>query len=106
MESRVALSSLPNQTYSVTIPGENRNITFIVTQSWNAQANYWVMGIYDKTVAPIVLGIPMLCGHDLLGQYAYLDIGSLYVENIGDPSIEEPDSENIGQNFELRWVLE
>lgn len=106
MVSEIALNNNPNQTYSLTVPGDHQNIAFILTQAWNAEAGYWTIGLYDQTMRPIVLGIPLLCGHDLLEQYQYLNIGSLYVVNIGDPTIETPDDTNIGQNFKLLWVLE
>ncbi|HCW79877.1 MAG TPA: hypothetical protein DG942_02085 [Ruminococcaceae bacterium] len=106
MVNEIALTNLPNQTYSLEIPGDNHNITFIITQSWNEQAGYWTISIYNQESEPLVLGIPLLCGHDLLEQYQYLKIGSLYLINIGDPTIENPDANNIGQNFKLLWELE
>lgn len=104
--NQIRLSSKPNQTWTVTISGEKRNITFIITQSFNEQAGYWVLGIYDRANNPLVLNIPLLCGHDLLEQFQYLGIGSLCVANIGDASLENPDSSNIDDNFELVWGLE
>lgn len=105
MVSDIVLNGNPNQTYSLTVPGDRQNIAFVLTQSWNAEAGYWTIGIYDQTMKAIVLGIPLLCGHDLLEQFQYLNIGSLYVVNIGDPTIEIPDDKNIGQNFKLLWEL-
>jgi hypothetical protein len=69
-------------------------------------AAYWMMGLYDaNTNQPIVLGVPLLCGHDLFEQLQYLNIGSVYVINIGDPTIEVPDDKTIGGNFILVWML-
>jgi hypothetical protein len=106
MTSTIDLTNIANQTYTLEVPGDDQNITFIITQSWNAQAHYWVIGIYGNDGNPIVIGVPLLCGHDLLEQYQYLNIGSLYVVNTGDPTIEAPDDTNIGQNFKLLWVLQ
>lgn len=106
MINEIPLANQPNQTYSVTISGEKRNINFIITQSYNAQAGYWVLGIYDKTNAPIVLNIPLLCGCDLLEQYGYLDIGHLCLVNLGDQTVEYPNDKNVGGDFELAWELE
>lgn len=36
----------------------------------------WIMDIADSTGAPLVCGIPLVTGADLLGQYAYLGIGA------------------------------
>lgn len=105
MKSFISLTNSPNQAYTVTIPGDSRNITFIITQSFNAQAGYWTLGIHDNANVPIVLGVPLLCGYNLLEQYGYLDIGELYVVNVSDQTIEAPDDNNIAENFQLEWVL-
>lgn len=54
-----------------------------MTLQWrnNAQGG-WVLDIADATGTPIVSGIALVTGTDLLGQYAYLGLGgSLYVVN-------------------------
>lgn len=106
MVTEISLSGKPNQTWTVTISGEKKNITFIITQSYNEMAGYWVLGIYDRANNPLVLNLPLLCGHDLLEQYQYLNIGELHLLNIGDSTIENPDDLNIAANFELLWVLQ
>lgn len=106
MINEIPLTNQPNQTFSATIAGEKRNLLLIITQFYNEQAGYWVLGIYDQSGTPIVLSIPLLCGHDLLEQYQYLNIGSLIVVNIGDQTIENPSDTNIENNFELVWVLQ
>jgi hypothetical protein len=104
MVSTLALTNKPNQTFKTTIPGDTRNLSFILTQSYNAQAGYWVLGIYDVSKNPIVLNIPMLCGYDLLGQYQYMNIGSIVIINTGDQAQLNPDNINIS-NFVLAWKL-
>lgn len=37
----------------------------------------WIMDISDSAGAPLACGIPLVTGTDLLGQYAYLDIGAV-----------------------------
>lgn len=106
MVTEITLSSKPNQTYSVSVSGTNRNVTFNITQSYNEIAGYWMIGIYDQANNPIVLNIPLLPGYDLLGQYGYLNIGELYLINYGDQTIEVPNDTNIENNFKLLWVLQ
>ena len=105
MVTEIALSADPNQTFTVTIPGDTRNITLIITQSFNEQAGYWVLGINDQSNNPIVSNIPLFCGHDLLEQYQYLNNGSCYLTNVGDQALEYPNASNITDNFKLLWVL-
>jgi len=103
--SEITLSGNPNQTFSAIIPGDKRNLSLNFTQSFNEQAGYWVLGIYDSANVPIVTEIPLLPGYNILGQYEYLSIGELYVVNYGDQAVEKPDETNIGTNFKLVWVL-
>lgn len=106
MVSQIKLTGSPNQTMKVTVPGDNRNLSLTLTFQYNTIAKYWIMGVYDTPSGqPIVVGIPLLCGHDLLGQYQYLRIGSAYIVNIGDPTIETPNETNIADNFILVWTL-
>lgn len=105
MVSEITISNNPNQTFSVAIPGDKRNLSLNLTQSFNGRAGYWVLGIYDNANMPIVTEIPLLPGYNILGQYGYLDIGELYVVNYGDQTIEKPDETNISTNFKLVWVL-
>ncbi len=104
MKSAINLTANPNQTFKTTIPGDIRNLSFILTQSYNAQAGYWVLGIYDVSKNPIILNVPMLCGYDLLGQFQYMNIGSIYIVNVGDHTQLNPNDMNI-TNFVLVWKL-
>ena len=58
-------------------------VVYQMTLQWrnNAQGG-WVLDIADATGAPIVLGIALVTGADLLAQYGYLGLGgALYVLN-------------------------
>lgn len=43
---------------------------------WNPESSSWVIGVADSLGAPMVSGIPMVPGTDLLSQFKYLRIGS------------------------------
>lgn len=105
MVNKINLTSIIDQTFSMTISWEDKNRSFTIHQSWNEEAEYWTIDLYDGNYRPLIMGIPLLCGHDLLEQYQYMQIGSLYIVNTGDPSIEQPSLMDIG-NFELLWVTE
>jgi len=104
MISVIYLTNNPNQTFTVTLQGESRSISLVITLSYNAFAGYWVMGILDATHTPLVIGIPMLCGYDLLRQLQHLNIGSAALFNVGAPTVEYPDSTNLDK-FVLTWRL-
>lgn len=63
-----------NQTFTTTIAGTIFKMTII----W--RADYWYLDMYSAGGALVVGSIPLVTGCDLLGQYAYLNLGfSLFV---------------------------
>lgn len=104
MTSEIALTNRPNQTFTVTIPGDTQNVTLIITLTYNGMAGYWAMGIYDASDNPLILGIPLLSGYGLLDQHQHLNIGNATLVNIGAPTVEHPDYTNL-EKFVLRWEL-
>jgi hypothetical protein len=51
------------------------NVTYGMTVVWNVVNASWMVDISDASGNPILQGIPMITGADLLGQYAYLSFG-------------------------------
>jgi hypothetical protein len=104
----IPLTSDPNQTLTTTIPVDGRNLKLKLRVRFNTAANYWVMTIYDAASNTILLDdVPLLTGGypaaDLLGQYRYLGLGSAIIVNVGDSSMDSPDSTNLGTDFLLAW---
>jgi len=48
------------------------NVTYTMTVWWNVVSASWMIDIADASGNPILTGIPMVTGADLLEQYAYL----------------------------------
>ncbi len=64
----------------------------------------WTLDIADAAGEPIVSGIPLITGADLLEQYAYLGIGgALYVATDGNAS-DVPTAANLGTFSHLYWI--
>ncbi len=64
----------------------------------------WVLDIADSLSNPIVSGIPLVTGADLLGQYAYLGLGGgLWVQTLSDQDAP-PTFDNLGGDGKLYWV--
>ncbi|HWQ41895.1 MAG TPA: hypothetical protein VN456_07650 [Desulfosporosinus sp.] len=102
--TKIPLTSAPSQSFKCTIPVDGKNITLKLNVRFNTAANYWVMSISDpKTEKYILDGIPLLTGTDILGQYAYLGLGSASILNIGNNTMDSPDSTNLGTDFILVW---
>ena len=64
----------------------------------------WVLDIADASAAPIVQGIPLVTGENLLAQYAYLGfVGGLWVQTKDDPDAV-PTFEDFGDTGKVYWV--
>lgn len=75
------------------------NTTYTLTVKWNDIMQFWFLDVGDIDNSPIVCGIPMVTGADLLGPYAYLDIGcQFFVYNGTNPDL--PPTQN-GTNSDL-----
>lgn len=106
MYSQFNLSNDPNQSFKVTVSGDSKDISFLVQISYNSMAEYWTMSLLNpNTNAPIVTGIPLQCGHDLLEQFQYLNMGSVVLANGSNISdFTRPKGTNLS-NFYLIWKL-
>ena len=62
----------------------------------------WVADVCDNSTGEeLITGMPLVPGIDLLGQYAYLNIGSAQIVAAGPSSQEQLDKESLGS----AWVL-
>ena len=90
---------------ALNVDGKTLDVQLII--SWNQIAGYWVMRIIDPATATVLLdSIPLLCADpptsNLLGQYAYLGLGSAYIFNVGGAG-DSPDDTNLGTDYQLLW---
>ena len=98
----IPLSGMP-QRFSIALLGVTYQLNF---QYRAAPEAGWVMDIADVLGNPLVCGIPLVTGADLLAQYRYLNLGGmLWVLSDGDP-VAVPSFENLGSGSHLYWWLE
>lgn len=96
----IPLSAQP-QSFTIQLLG----VVYQMTLQWrnNAQGG-WVLDIADEAGAPILSGIAVVTGTDLLGQYAYLGFGgSLYVINSAGGD-DAPTFTDLGTDTHLVFV--
>lgn len=95
----IPLSPQP-QTFLIDLLGTQYRLSF----AWCAPHGTWTMSIATAGGDPIVQGIPLVTGTDLLAQYAYLGIlGSLFCQSLED--VDAPATfENLGVNSLLFLV--
>lgn len=89
------------QQFTVSLAG----VTYTLKLKWNTQNGTWVMDIMDSNQNPIISGVPLITGADLLEQFAYLGIGgSLIVQSTNDPNLV-PDFQTLGATGNLFFVV-
>lgn len=73
----IPTSPTPQQ-FTVTLGG----VTYVMTLKWCDPNASWLLDIADSNANPLILGIPLVTGADLLAQYAYVGIpGQLIVQS-------------------------
>lgn len=67
-----------------------------------AEGGGWFIDLSDSDGNPLLAGLPLRCGHDLLEEHAHLGLGKLTVsldgESNGDPSYAD-----MGRRMALYW---
>ncbi len=82
-------------------------VTYTLTLQYrNTDDGGWTLDISDASGnTPILQGIPLVTGVDLLAQYAYLNFGGqLVVRTASDPDAV-PTFSNLGTDGILYWVV-
>jgi hypothetical protein len=90
-----------NQTFGITMAG----VQYQLTVRWNDPNQAWTLDIADSNNNPIISGIPLVTGQDLLAPYKYLGIdGQLIVQTTNNTN-EVPTLANLGSTGNLYFVL-
>ncbi|MFA9439398.1 hypothetical protein ACDA63_07155 [Uliginosibacterium sp. sgz301328] len=98
----IPLTSQP-QRFTITLSG----VDYIVTVRYrDAQYGGWVVDIADAQQNPMVSGIPLVTGIDLLAQYKYMGFGGrLWAQTTDDPDAV-PTFANLGTGSRVYWVTD
>lgn len=103
----VPLTTAPGQTLAVSLSIDNQIVALQLAVRFSEAAGYWVLTISDHLGNVLLDSIPLITGGypaaNILGQYAYLAIGSAYVINASGTPLDSPDSTNLGTDFLLLW---
>ena len=87
------------QSFGITLGGKE----YRLTMRWFVEEETgWHLDIQEPdAAAPIILGIPLVAGCDLLEQYAYMDFGGeLWIDGELPPTLE-----NLGAGVDLVFVV-
>lgn len=92
---QIPLSPQQSQQLSVTIGATPYTLTF----RWNGQAGdngLWILDIADSSQNPILSGVPIVTGADLLEQFAYLGFSFYLVSQTTSDTDTPPTYDNLG----------
>ena len=101
----MAFYEIPLQPTNQNIRISILNVTYIIrTYYCDRENGGWVIDISDSGGNPILQGIPLITGADLLGQYEYLGLGfGLMVYSDGEHD-DVPSFSNLGSTGHLYVV--
>lgn len=89
------------QTFSITLGDTTYQLTLLYR---NVDQGGWFLDIDDGAGNPLLHGVPLVTGANLLEQYGHLGFGGgLFVQTSDDPDAV-PTFENIGRDGLLYWV--
>jgi len=93
----IPLSSISQQ-FLITLVGKQ----YYFKVWWNNEISTWILDILLSDKTPLVRGIPLITGADLLGQYEYLGIGgNLFVCSNTESPDDLPTFSNLGTDSKL-----
>ena len=97
---RIPLKGEP-QTFKITLSGTDYWLTVSYA---NTTEGGWILNIADANQSPMITGIPLVTGVDLLAQYESFGFGGrLWVQTLSDPDAV-PTFNNLGTDAQLYWV--
>jgi hypothetical protein len=97
----IPLSPQP-ETFNIALAG----VTYGFTVRWNVQNASWIIDIADASGNPIVSGIPMVTGADLLEQFAYLGLNFALIAQTDNAPDVVPTFETLGQTSHLYAITQ
>lgn len=90
------------QTFTIALVG----VLYRLSTRWCGAMGAWILDIYGPDELPLVLGIPVVTGVDLLGQYKHLGIaGRIVVQTLGDLE-KVPGFEDLGVSGLVFFITE
>ena len=88
------------QTLTVAFPNGTAQLRLVYANAANGEGS-WLLDVATSAGTPIVCGIPLVTGADLLAQFAYLNIGVvMFCETDGDLSLP-PTFDTLGVTARL-----
>lgn len=81
------------------------NTTYQLAITWRDAISHWVLDMSDGQGSPVLQGIPLIAGTNLLGQFKHLGIGAgllVMLDNGTDETVTYP---GLGSSAHVRFVV-
>lgn len=101
--ARIPIVPGQNQSLAMNLNGTDYRLRFL----YNDEGNTWVMDIGDAQGIPIVCGIPLVSGSNLLAQYEHLQIGrggAMFLFSAVQTT-EYPGFNDLGDSWQLYFAF-
>lgn len=90
------------QTMQISLNGT----VYTIKVRWCDPASCWTLDLSDSSGNPIIQGIPLVTGADLLTQYEYLGIGGALIAQTDNDVDAVPAFDNLGSQAGLYFVTD
>lgn len=80
-------------------------VAYTLRTRWCDPVKSWVLDILDVNEAPVLQGLPLVTGVDLLDQFAYLGVGGQLIAQTDHDKDSPPTFSNLGSTGHLYFVL-
>ena len=97
-------SLIPLQSNNQTLSVYLGTVQYNLYVHWCAPANCWIVDISDANNNPLVGGIPLITGADLLAQYEYLGFDVALIVQTANDALAVPTYQNLGTSGNLYAV--
>ena len=95
----IPLSAKP-ENFSITL----NNVSYNMRSRWSVPQSCWVIDIASTDDSPILQGVPLIPGVDLLGQFEYLGFGGALYAQVDNDINAVPSFEGLGTTGHLYFV--
>lgn len=79
--------------------------TYSIYLFWNVAVSCWMINLNDASGNPIIQGIPLVTGADLLAQYSYMNLGGALIVQTDFATDDIPTLSNLGAESHLYFVV-
>jgi hypothetical protein len=90
-----------NQIFQIMMAG----VQYQMRVRWNNANQAWTLDLANSSGSPIISGIPIVTGQDLLASYAYLNLGGQLIAQTTNDTAAVPTLANLGSTGNLYFVV-